>query len=221
MKQTLRFLPTSVLPVSATPLRFADFFMNAYSLTSSAESNGAANAVVVPMLALEGLFLLMTQHGLEYPNFYKQLYKLIVSPRVLMVKNRTKFCSLLDKCLSRNDMLPAHIVAAFVKRLLRSSLSAPPASCLFCLALCSNLLRQHPETACLVHRQKKQMKRAPAEDVDREDEATKMMEDGFDATTDDPEQANALQSSLWELGALERHYYPAVVTLAQAVGRED
>ena len=46
------------------------------------------------------------------------------------------------------------------------------------------------------------------------------MEDGFDATTDDPEQANALQSSLWELGALERHYYPAVVTLAQAVGRE-
>lgn len=225
LKQILRFLPVSVLPISSTPLRFADFFMNAYS-SSSSESGGA---VVVPMLALEGLFLLMTRHGLEYPNFYKQLYKLIASPRVLLVKHRTKFCRLLDKCLSRNDMLPAHVVAAFVKRLLRSSLTAaPPASCLFCLALCSNLLRRHPETACLVHRHRNS-KRASADedgdssgsDSDSDDEAAAALADGFDATTDDPEQANALQSSLWELGALERHYYPAVVTLAQAVGRKD
>ena len=188
LKNALRFLPESVLPYSQNPLRFADFFMQAY------DQNG-----VVPILALDGLFLLMTQHGLEYPNFYKQLYKL-VTPALLYVKYRTRFFRLLSDSLSRNGMLPAHVVAAFVKRLLRSTLTGPPSSALFVLALCSNLLRQHPEMSCLVHR------------------TTDKLEDGFDADTDDPEQAHALQSSLWELGVLERHYYPAVATLAKSVG---
>jgi U3 small nucleolar RNA-associated protein 19 len=191
LKNALRFLPENVLPLVGSPLRFADFFMQAYD-----------NTGVVPLLALDGLFLLVTHHGLEYPNFYKQLYRL-VTPSLLYVKFRTRFFRLLVKCLTRNDMLPAHVVAAFVKRLIRSTLAAPPSSTLFVLALCANLIRKHPEISCLVHRQ--------------QDKA----EDGFDAETDDPEQANALQSSLWELGGLERHYYPAVATLAKSLGRED
>ena len=191
LKQALRFLPEMVLPHISHPLRFADFFMNAYN-----------NTGVIPLLALDGLFLLVTHHGLEYPNFYKQLYCL-VTPSLLYVKYRTRFFRLIDKCLSRNEMLPAHVVAAFVKRLIRCTLTAPPSSTLFVLALCSNLLRKHPEISCLVHR----------------DEKTDI-EDKFDAETDDPEQANALQSSLWELGALERHYFPAVATMAKSVGRE-
>lgn len=206
LKQTLRFLPESVLPVATNPLRFADFFMNAYSDTRSS---------VAPLLALEGLFLLMTKHGLEYADFYKQLYRLIMSPSLLYMKHRTKFCRLLDKCLTRNDMLPAHLVAAFSKRLLRSSLSAPPASCMFVLALCSNLLRKHPETVCLVHRQH------TTKCTDNNDDDENGLEDVFDAVTDDPEQANALNSSLWELNALEQHYYPPVVTLAKSIGREN
>jgi U3 small nucleolar RNA-associated protein 19 len=190
LKKALRFLPGNVLPHVPHPLRFSDFFMEAYN------HNG-----VVSVLALDGLFLLITAHGLEYPNFYKQLYRLI-TPSLLYVKYRTRFFRLLDKCLTRNEMLPTHIVAAFVKRLLRSTLVAPVPSVLFVLALCSNLLRKRPEMACLVHRNDDEWK------------------DGFDAETDDPEEANALQSSLWELGALERHYYPAVSTLAKSVGRE-
>lgn len=190
LKKALRFLPSNVLSHVPYPLRFADFFMEAY------DHNG-----VVPVLALDGLFLLITSHGLEYPNFYKQLYRLI-TPSLLYVKYRTRFFRLLDKCLTRNEMLPAHIVAAFVKRLLRCTLTAPVPSVLFILAMCSNLLRKRPEMACLVHRNGDEWK------------------DGFNAETDDPEEANALQSSLWELGALERHYYPAVATLAKSVGRE-
>jgi len=193
LKQALQFLPEHVLLHVANPLRFSDFFMAAY------ESTG-----VIPLLALDGLFLLMTQHGLEYPDFYKQLYSLI-TPSLLYVKYRARFFRLLDKCLSRNEMLPAHVVAAFVKRLMRCSLNAPPSSILFVLALCSNLLRKHPETTSLIHRT-------------TEGEG---MHDIFDAMADDPEQANALQSSLWELGALSRHYYPAVVTLATSIGREE
>jgi U3 small nucleolar RNA-associated protein 19 len=197
LKKVLQFIPDAVLPVATTPLRFADFFMNAYSSNTTS---------AVPILALQGLFLLMMKHGLEYPEFYKQLYKLIMSPSLFFLKNRTNFCRLLDNCLSRNQMLPAHIVAAFMKRLVRNALSSPPSSCMFILALTSNLIRKHPETACLIHRKM---------------DDNEGIEDGFDESTDDPEQTNALQSSLWELGALEKHYYPAVATLAQSIGREE
>lgn len=189
LKQSLQFLPVSVLPNVANPLQFSDFFMGAYN-----------NTGVIPLLALDGLFVLIVNHGLEYKNFYKQLYRLI-TPSLFYVKYRTRFFTLLDKCLSRNEMLPAHVVAAFCKRLLRCALQGPPSSILFVLALCSNLIRKHPEVSCLVHRQ---------------DE----LNDEFKADCDDPEQANALQSSLWEIMVLERHYFPPVVTLAKSFGRE-
>merc|ERR1712100_922950 len=101
-------------------------------------------------------------------------------------------------------MLPAHLVAAFIKRLCRSALSSPPSSALFVLALVSNLLKKHPECKCLVQRK----------------EITEI-EDKFIAYEDDPVECRALQSSLWELSVFEQHYYPAVATLAKSIGREE
>jgi U3 small nucleolar RNA-associated protein 19 len=193
LKQALQFLPENVLDYVAHPLRFSDFFMQAYS-----DHEG-----VIGVLALDGLFLLITKYELEYPNFYKQLYKLL-SPRVLYTKYRTRFFSLLTKCLTRNEMLPAHLVAAFVKRLCRCALSGPVSSILFVLALVSNLLRKHPECSCLVQRQ-----------------GSSEMEDLFLPDQDDPVECHALQSSLWELAVLEKHYYPAVATLAKSIGRAE
>jgi U3 small nucleolar RNA-associated protein 19 len=190
LKEVLQFLPENVVSIASQPLRFADFFMAAY------EQSG-----VVSLLALDGLFTLITEEGLEYPCFYKQLYKIVV-PSLFYVKYRLRFFRLLDRCLGRNDMLPAHIVAAFLKRLLRCALSAPPPGILYALALTSNLLRKHPETSCLIHREGEPLK------------------DAFDNESDDPEKANALQSSLWELNALSQHYYPSVVTLAKSIGQE-
>ena len=190
LKKILQFLPSHVLNRVSKPLLFSDFFMNSYG-------NGGLTAI----LALEGLFLLITKHNLEYPQFYKQLYACI-SPRSISSKYRDTFFELLGKCLN-NSLLPAHIVAAFSKRLLRSSLQSPPATILFVLALVSNLLRKHPEMLCLVHRDEREM------------------EDPFDADTDDPEESRALFSSLWELSALSRHYYPPIVTLSKSLGREE
>lgn len=45
---------------------------------------------VVSVMALSSLFILMTQHGLEYPNFYEKLYALLV-PSIFMAKHRAKF----------------------------------------------------------------------------------------------------------------------------------
>jgi U3 small nucleolar RNA-associated protein 19 len=191
LKLALQFLPDTVFPNVAHPLRFSDFFMQAYT------DHGSG---VLGVLALDGLFILITEYELEYTDFYKQLYRLI-SPRVLHVKYRAKFMALLTNCLTRNEMLPAHLVAAFSKRLARCSLSSPPAGILSVLALVSNLLRKHPECASLIHRSR----------------GTEM-EDCFLPLEDDPEKSRALQSSLWELAVLERHYYPAVATLAKSIG---
>lgn len=189
LKQALQFLPTNVLPYVGNPLLFADFFVQAYEHTG-----------VVPILALDGLFSLVTEHGLEYPEYYKQLYQL-VTPTLFYVRYRTRFFRLLDRSISRNELLPAQTVAAFIKRLLRASLQAPPAGILTALAMASNWIRKHPETAVLVHAADSN----PKADV-------------YNATTEDPAASRALQSSLWELHALSQHYLPAVVTLAAAVG---
>jgi U3 small nucleolar RNA-associated protein 19 len=191
LKRSLSFLPHYVLDYVPAPLRFADFFMQAYS------DHGSG---LVGVLALDGLFELITEKGLEYPNFYKQLYRL-VSSRVLYAKHRARFFSLLTKCLIRNEMLPAHLVAAFCKRLCRAALSGPPPGALFVLALVSNLLRKHPECTCLYDRQ-----------------GSDEMTDEYLAQEDDPAKARALQSSLWELAVLERHYYAPVATLAKSIG---
>ena len=46
-------------------------------------------------MALSSLFVLMTQHGLEYPNFYEKLYALLV-PSIFMAKHRAKFFQVID-----------------------------------------------------------------------------------------------------------------------------
>mmetsp|Transcript_25900 Transcript_25900/g.56769 ORF Transcript_25900/g.56769 Transcript_25900/m.56769 type:complete len:622 (+) Transcript_25900:159-2024(+) len=204
LKKALHVLPRTVLNYVAQPLRFADFFMQAYS------DHGSG---MIGVLALDGLFLLITKYGLEYENFYTQLYKL-VSPRVMYSKYRARFYSLVTKCLVLNAMLPAHLIAAFIKRLCRCALSGPPSSALFVLALVSNLLKKHPECNCLVQRRS-----SKGEEGSTSTEL--LLEDCFVADADDPVECRALQSSLWELAVLERHYYPAVATLAKSIGRAE
>ena len=195
LKRALQHLPTSVLPVVPAPLHFADVCTRSYEVGG-----------VTSLLALHSLFVLMMDHGLEYPQFYASLYCL-VAPRNFYARHRTRFFRLLTSCLARSDMLPAYVVAAFCKRLCRCALSAPPSGALFVLALVSNLLRRHGECACLVHRK-------------GGGEKGRDMEDRFDPTASDPAGARALESSLWELAALERHFHPAVATLARSVGTE-
>ena len=54
-------------------------------LTISYDIGGVMN-----VMALSRLFILMTQHGLEYLNFYEKLYALLV-PSIFMAKHRSNF----------------------------------------------------------------------------------------------------------------------------------
>jgi len=227
LKRTLQHLPNHVLPVIANPLRFADFCTRAYDHHSSSTNNNTTDSVL-PVLALHSLFLLMTECNLEYPHFYKSLYRLI-TPSVFYARYRTRFLKLVINCLTKSQMLPAYVVASFCKRLCRCALYCPPSGSLMVLALVSNLLRKHRECACLVHRAcitttggstGETTKGTVGNNTDHKGSKMMMVEDKYDAEVDDPSQSHALESSLWELEVLGNHYHPAVASLARECGRE-
>ena len=71
--QVLRQLPDDVIPHMSDPLLLAE-------ILSRATDVGGFTA----HLALRALFVLLTQHGLEYPRFYARLYSLL-TPQLFQV----------------------------------------------------------------------------------------------------------------------------------------
>jgi U3 small nucleolar RNA-associated protein 19 len=133
----------------------------------------------------------------DYPDFYHKLYQLL-DANLMHVKYRSRFFRLLDLFLS-SAHLPASLIAAFIKRMARLSLTAPPAGSVILIAMVYNLLKRHPSCMVLIHR----------------DEAVDNDTDVFDEKETNPYKCGALNSSLWELQMLAEHYYPNVATLAK------
>uniref|UniRef100_A0A2K5EQ80 Nucleolar complex associated 4 homolog n=1 Tax=Aotus nancymaae TaxID=37293 RepID=A0A2K5EQ80_AOTNA len=156
------------------------------------------------LLALNGLFILIHKHNLEYPDFYRKLYGLL-DPSVFHVKYRARFFHLADLFLSSSH-LPAYLVAAFAKRLARLALTAPPEALLMVLPFICNLLRRHP--ACRV-----------LAGSERGWRCWQLDADPYDPGEEDPAQSRALESSLWELQALQRHYHPEVSKAASVINQ--
>ncbi|GHJ86489.1 hypothetical protein NliqN6_2891 [Naganishia liquefaciens] len=149
------------------------------------------------LLSLNGLYILMTGYNLEYPHFYRQLYTLM-DREVMHVKYRARFFRLSETFLASTH-LPAAMVASFVKRLARLSLAAPPAAIVMIIPFVYNLLKRHSSCMCMLQRDSDQ-----AESQDPYDEYEK-----------DPMNTHALDSSLWELKALQRHYLSHVATMSK------
>ncbi|XVE49605.1 hypothetical protein DITRI_Ditri01bG0095400 [Diplodiscus trichospermus] len=139
-KEVLATLHQTVIPYLSNPIILCDFLTRSYDIGG-----------VISVMALSSLFILVTQHGLEYPNFYEKLYALL-SPSIFMAKHKAKFFQLLDSCL-KSPLLPAYLAAAFAKKLSRLSVSVPPSGALVIIALIHNLLRRHPSINCLVHKE--------------------------------------------------------------------
>ncbi|XP_069788618.1 nucleolar complex protein 4 homolog isoform X2 [Narcine bancroftii] len=190
-KKVLMMLHEAVLPHMNNPTFMLDFFTAAYNI-------GGA----ISLLALNGLFYLIHQHNLEYPDFYKKLYNLL-EHSVLHVKYRARFFHLLDLFLSSSH-LPAYLVAAFSKRLSRLALAAPPQALLLVIPLVCNLIRRHPSCGILLHQ--------PCEVPD-------LSADPYLMDEEDPAKCRAMESSLWELQTLQRHYHPDVAKAAAVINR--
>ncbi|KAL7975778.1 hypothetical protein Chor_002420 [Crotalus horridus] len=141
----------------------------------------------ISLLALNGLFVLIVQYNLEYPEFYTKLYSHL-DPSIFHVKCRARFFRLLDLFLSSSH-LPAYLVAAFAKRLSRLALTAPPDGLLIVIPFICNLLRRHQSCQALIHRP-----HGPAE----------MPEDPYRMEEKDPLESRALESSLWEIKIFDK-----------------
>ncbi|KAE8008901.1 hypothetical protein FH972_005371 [Carpinus fangiana] len=203
-KEVLVSLHQAVIPYLNNPIMLCDFLTRSYDIGG-----------VVSVMALSSLFILMTQYGLEYPNFYEKLYALLV-PSTFMAKHRAKFFQLLDSCL-KSPLLPAYLAAAFAKKLSRLSLSVPPSGALVIVALIHNLLRRHPSINCLVHREdgdETAKDNSKAEKVDSgtgsDMSSRKPGLDHFNNEESNPLKSNAMRSSLWEVDTLRHHYCPPV-----------
>ncbi|GAB5587927.1 Maturation and nuclear export of 40S ribosomal subunits interacting protein [Umbelopsis nana] len=185
-KKTLLIMHKRIIPHMTDPRLLMDF------LTDSYNAGGA-----ISLLALNSLFTLIIDYNLDYPDFYHKLYRLL-DANLMHVKYRSRFFRLLDLFLA-SAHLPASLIAAFIKRMARLSLTAPPAGSVILIAMIYNLLKRHPSCMVLIHR----------------DESVVTETDPYDENELNPYNCNALNSSLWELQTLAEHYYPNVATLAK------
>ncbi|KIO17185.1 hypothetical protein M407DRAFT_33158 [Tulasnella calospora MUT 4182] len=139
---------------------------------------------------------MIKDYNLDYPDFYTRLYA-FVDRNVLHVKYRARFFRLMDLFLSSTH-LPVQLVASFVKRLSRLSLSAPPAALIMLMPFVYNLIKRHPSLMVMIHQ----------DHVDN-------YVDPFDPKEASPLLTNAIASSLWELASFQHHYSETIATLAR------
>ncbi|KAM5457618.1 Maturation and nuclear export of 40S ribosomal subunits interacting protein [Microsporum audouinii] len=201
-KHLLRIMSHVVVPWFAKPELLMDFLTDCYNEGGSTS-----------LLALSGLFYLIQEKNLDYPQFYTKLYSLL-DKDVLHSKHRSRFFRLLDTFLASSH-LPATLVASFVKRLSRLALNAPPAAIVVIVPWIYNILRSHPTCTFMIHRDLKKHDPSLYKEIEEEG-----MDDPFDAYESNPTLTNAIQSSLWEIETLQSHYHPNTAALARIISEQ-
>ncbi|KAF8222502.1 CBF-domain-containing protein [Tricholoma matsutake] len=185
MTRALNVMHRGVMPHLTRPILVMDW------VGASVDYGGT-----VGLLALNALFVLMKDYNLDYPSFYTRLYAFL-DRDVLHLKHRARFFRMTELFLSSTH-LPATLLAAFVKRLARLSLSAPPAAIVMVIPFTYNILKRHPALMTMIHRT----------DIDDPSNPYLPMEPN-------PLLAQAHLSSLWELNSHRAHYHSSVSTLAK------
>ncbi|KAJ5455533.1 uncharacterized protein N7458_003797 [Penicillium daleae] len=199
-KALLRIMVHTIEPWFTRPELLMDF------LTDSYNEGGATS-----LLALSGLFYLIQQKNLDYPQFYAKLYSLLDAD-LLHSKHRSRFFRLLNNFLASTH-LPATLVASFIKRLSRLALNAPPSAIVVIVPFMYNLFKSHPTCTFTMHREIRDQKSA----AEIESEG---FEDPFDPNETDPTRTNAIESSIWEIETLQSHYHPNVAAIARIISEQ-
>ena len=178
---------------------FVDVALLMDFLTDSFNEGGSTS-----LAALSGMFYLIQNKNLDYPQFYNKLYSLL-DQNILHSKHRSRFFRLLDVCLASTH-LPAAMVASFIKRLARLSLNAPPSGIVVVVPLIYNLIQSHQQCRLMIHRS------TPLALKDEENWG-----DPFSAREPNSVDTNAIESSLWEIETLQSHYHPNVAAIAKVL----
>lgn len=103
------------------------------------------------ILAVRSLFVLVRRHGLQHPRFFEELYSML-TPALARSPVRSAYFQVLAVFL-KSAGLPAYLVAAFAKRLVRLALrTADPGVALFALPQAFNLVSKHPVLTPMIHK---------------------------------------------------------------------
>ncbi|XP_060840353.1 nucleolar complex protein 4 homolog B [Rhopalosiphum padi] len=178
-REMLTLLIEKMLMHLNNPLVTADFLMD------SLDTPGP-----IAILGLQGIFILVKDYNLECPNIYGKLYNFFTTD-MFNYRYKTRLFYLADIFL-RSTHLPELLVAAFVKRMARLSLIAPPTDIQIMAAFIGNLLIRHPPLKVLIQSD------------------LIVGSDPYIFEEKDPLKSNALDSSLWELLSLKQHILPKV-----------
>jgi hypothetical protein len=182
-KLFLKYLPKSAFQQVSNPLVFSDFFLRSFDLGDT-----------FSMLSLNGLFVLSTKYGLEPKLYYNKLFSLL---KLRLKKGKTMkpgFLRLVELSLS-SHLLPAALVASFIRLFLKESLRSSTEFTLWTLVLSLKCLKTHPALAKMLHNES--------------------VEDHFDLNVNDPLLTKALESSLWEIQVLKHHWSPQIVEVVK------
>ena len=129
---------SEILPYLQMPVQMADY------LTDCFDYGGMTS-----VLALSGLFELITKYNVNYPNYYNKLYQLL-TPEAFQLKYKQRFLTLLVQSL-RSSAVPSIVVAAFCKRLCRIAITDSPSTALFVIPLITELITYHSVCYSLLH----------------------------------------------------------------------
>ena len=139
LKMILVNLHEKIMPQMDDPKLLIDFLTDCYNLEGP-----------IALLALNGLFLLIQNYNIDYPDFFKKLYNLL-DAHTFEVKYRDRLLVLTDLFLTSIN-LPRYMAAAFIKRLARICLRVSPDTIRVILVLIENLMKRHPSCKVLIHR---------------------------------------------------------------------
>jgi U3 small nucleolar RNA-associated protein 19 len=187
-KQILIILLEKIMPHLEKPVLLTDFLMDSLDVGGP-----------ISLLALQGVFTLIQQHNLTYPNIYEKLYSMF-EPEIFHTKFKARLFYLADIFLS-SIALPEILVAAFIKRLARLSLVAPPQDIVIILYFIGNLIIRHPGLKRLIcHSSGGEVAKDPY-----------IMDERV------PVKSMALESSLWEIATLQSHVLPSIAQAAKFI----
>lgn len=199
-KSLLRIMVHNIEPWFSRPELLMDFLTDSYNV-------GGATS----LLALSGLFYLIQEKNLDYPQFYPKLYSLLDAD-LLHSKHRSRFFRLMNTFLLSTH-LPATLVASFIKRLSRLAINAPPPAIVAIIPFIYNLFKSHPTCTFMLHR-------VIYDPKFKEDVEATGMDDPFDPNEPDPTRTDAIESSLWEIETLQSHYHPNVAAIARIISEQ-
>ncbi|KAB7498682.1 Nucleolar complex protein 4-like protein B [Armadillidium nasatum] len=175
-KRCLIILPEKVMMHLDNPVRLTDFFMGAY-----------VQGGIVSILAMHGVFVLITEYNLDYPDFYGKVYALL-QPSIFQAKYKNRFFKLINKFFM-SPYLPEYIVAAFIKKISRLLLTAPSHCLPFVMKFVVNLMLRFPSLKRLINNHN----------------IISIENDPYLPDETNLFKCRAGESSLWEIGTIKQH----------------